>query len=121
VVILWTWTAVLSGFVLYPTLTGSNPAYLPFAMAALAIVLYTILHPSVRARRREDIEAALAAMDARAAAARGDTGDVHPDVVDDPDRVVDAADVSAVESRLGGSQKPGIGSDAGLPTADLDH
>jgi len=54
VVILWTWTALLSGFVLYPTLTGSNPAYLPFAMAALAIVLYTILHPSVRARRRED-------------------------------------------------------------------
>ena len=25
VVILWTWTALLSGFVLYPTLTGSNP------------------------------------------------------------------------------------------------
>jgi hypothetical protein len=62
VVILWTWTAVLSGFVLYPTLTGSNPTYLPFAMAALAIVLYTILHPSVRARRREDIEAAYAAL-----------------------------------------------------------
>ncbi len=55
VVILWTWTALLSGFVLYPTLTGSNPTYLPFAMAALAIVLYTVLHPSVRARRREDL------------------------------------------------------------------
>ena len=40
---------------LYPALTGSNPAYLPFAMAALAIVLYTILHPSVRARRREEV------------------------------------------------------------------
>src|SRR6478672_8242915 len=40
VLILWAWTALLSGFVLYPTLTGSNPAYLPFAMAALAIVLY---------------------------------------------------------------------------------
>jgi UDP-GlcNAc:undecaprenyl-phosphate/decaprenyl-phosphate GlcNAc-1-phosphate transferase len=52
VVILWTWTALLSGFVLYPTLTGSNPTYLPFGMAALAVVLYTVLHPSVRARRR---------------------------------------------------------------------
>jgi UDP-GlcNAc:undecaprenyl-phosphate GlcNAc-1-phosphate transferase len=54
VVILWTWTALLSGFVLYPTLTGRNPAYLPFGIIALAIVLYTVLHPSVRARRRSN-------------------------------------------------------------------
>jgi UDP-GlcNAc:undecaprenyl-phosphate GlcNAc-1-phosphate transferase len=52
VVILWTWTALLSAFVLYPTLTGRNPTYLPFGIVALAIVLFTILHPSVRARRR---------------------------------------------------------------------
>lgn len=54
VVILWTWTALLSGFVLYPTLTGRNPTYLPFGIFALAIVLFTVLHPSVRARRRSD-------------------------------------------------------------------
>ncbi len=54
VVILWTWTALLSGFVLYPTLTGQNPTYLPFGMAALAVVLYTVLHPSVRQRRRSN-------------------------------------------------------------------
>lgn len=53
VVILWTWTLLLSAFVLYPTLTGRNPAYLPFGIVALAIVLFTVLHPSVRARRRE--------------------------------------------------------------------
>lgn len=53
VVILWTWTLLLSAFVLYPTLTGRNPAYLPFGIIALAIVLFTVLHPSVRARRRE--------------------------------------------------------------------
>jgi UDP-GlcNAc:undecaprenyl-phosphate GlcNAc-1-phosphate transferase len=53
VVILWTWTALLSAFVLYPTLTGRNPVYLPFGIVAAAIVLYTVLHPSVRARRRE--------------------------------------------------------------------
>ena len=52
VVILWTWTLLLSAFVLYPTLTGRNPTYLPFGIIALAIVLYTVLHPSVRARRR---------------------------------------------------------------------
>jgi UDP-GlcNAc:undecaprenyl-phosphate GlcNAc-1-phosphate transferase len=52
VVILWTWTLLLSAFVLYPTLTGRNPTYLPFGIIALAIVLFTVLHPSVRARRR---------------------------------------------------------------------
>ena len=52
VVILWTWTLLLSAFVLYPTLSGRNPAYLPFGIIALAIVLFTVLHPSVRARRR---------------------------------------------------------------------
>ena len=58
VVILWTWTALLSGFVLYPTLTGQNPAYLPFGIAALGIILFTVLHPSVRARRRGNGDAA---------------------------------------------------------------
>ncbi len=51
VVILWTWTALLSVFVLYPVLSGENPTYLPFGMVAIGIVLYTILHPSVRKRR----------------------------------------------------------------------
>jgi UDP-GlcNAc:undecaprenyl-phosphate GlcNAc-1-phosphate transferase len=54
VVILWTWTALLSGFVLYPTMTDQNPTYLPFGIAVIGIVLYTVLHPSVRARRREN-------------------------------------------------------------------
>ncbi len=52
VLILWTWTALLSGFVLYPILTDQNPRYLPFGIAALAIVLYTVLHPAVLAKRR---------------------------------------------------------------------
>ena len=53
VVILWTWTALLSAFVLYPTLSGQNPTYLPFGIGALGLLLFTILHPSVRRRRRE--------------------------------------------------------------------
>ena len=56
VVILWTWTLLLSAFVLYPTLTGRNPTYLPFGIVALFIVLFTVLHPSVRARRRATSE-----------------------------------------------------------------
>jgi len=51
VLILWTWTALLSGFVLYPILSGDNPTYLPFGIAAIGVFLYTVLHPSVRRRR----------------------------------------------------------------------
>lgn len=54
VLILWTWTALLSGFVLYPILTDQNPRYLPFGVAALGIVLYTVFHPSVLAQRRRN-------------------------------------------------------------------
>ncbi len=60
VLILWTWTALMSGFVLYPVLTDENPTYLPFGIGALALVLFTVLHPSVRRKRAEDVEAALA-------------------------------------------------------------
>ena len=59
VAILWSWTALLSAFVLYPVLTDTNPTYLPFGMGALGIVLFTVLHPSVRRKRAEEIEAAL--------------------------------------------------------------
>lgn len=54
VLILWAWTALLSGFVLYPTLTDQNPTYLPFGVAALGIALFTLLHPSVIQQRREN-------------------------------------------------------------------
>jgi UDP-GlcNAc:undecaprenyl-phosphate GlcNAc-1-phosphate transferase len=54
VLILWTWTALLSAFVLYPVLTDQNPEYLPFGMAALAIALFTLLHPSVIEQRRRN-------------------------------------------------------------------
>lgn len=60
VAILWTWTLLLSAFVLYPVLAEKNPTYLPFGMGALGIVLFTVLHPSVRRKRAEEIEAALA-------------------------------------------------------------
>ncbi|MEZ5257680.1 MAG: hypothetical protein R2705_12525 [Ilumatobacteraceae bacterium] len=51
VLILWLWTALLSGFVLYPVLTGSDPAA-PFVVIALGLGLYTVLHPEGAARSR---------------------------------------------------------------------
>jgi UDP-GlcNAc:undecaprenyl-phosphate GlcNAc-1-phosphate transferase len=59
VLILWAWTALLSGFVLYPVLTDRNPSYLPFGIGALGIVLFTVLHPSVRRKQALAVEAAL--------------------------------------------------------------
>jgi UDP-GlcNAc:undecaprenyl-phosphate/decaprenyl-phosphate GlcNAc-1-phosphate transferase len=50
VLILWLWTALLSGLVLYPTYTGEGDAFVPLGVAALALILYTVLHPDVRAR-----------------------------------------------------------------------
>ncbi len=52
VLILWAWTAILSGFVLYPTFAHNGNALVPSGVAALAVVLYTLLPPSVRHRRR---------------------------------------------------------------------
>ncbi len=47
VLILWLWTALLCGVVLYTTITGSGAAALPFAGGALALALYTIFHPGI--------------------------------------------------------------------------
>ncbi len=42
VLILWTWTALLSGLVLYPSLSNRAISYVPFAAAALVVALYTL-------------------------------------------------------------------------------
>ena len=87
VVILWTWTALLSAFVLYPTLTGRNPTYLPFGIIAAGIVLFTVLHPSVRARRRANAEAESEAppvpVDVTSDVAHDVTSDVAHDITSD--------------------------------------
>jgi len=51
VIILWTWTALLSAFVLYPAYTGEGDALVPLGVAALALVLFTLFHPGVRRAR----------------------------------------------------------------------
>src|SRR6476660_7737260 len=72
VVILWSWTALLSGVALVPTYfprSGSN-ALVPFMVAALALLLLAWFHPGIRSRRE------------RHERARHPTGDRSEDVVD---------------------------------------
>ncbi len=56
VLILWAWTAILSGLVLYPVYTDQGNGLVPFGVAALGVVLYTVLHPQVRRRRVDRAE-----------------------------------------------------------------
>ena len=48
VLILWAWTALLSGLVLYPTYTGRGDAVVPLGIAGLGLLLFTVFHPGAR-------------------------------------------------------------------------
>ncbi len=47
VLIMWAWTAVLSGFVLVPVYTGRGDAVVPIGLAALALLLFTLFAPTI--------------------------------------------------------------------------
>ena len=47
VAILWLWTALLSGFVLYPVFYPRAVTWAPFGLVALVLFLYTVLHPDL--------------------------------------------------------------------------
>ncbi len=51
VLILWAWTALLSGAALLPVYTKRGGALLPVAAGALMLLLYVMLHPGVRTVR----------------------------------------------------------------------
>jgi UDP-GlcNAc:undecaprenyl-phosphate/decaprenyl-phosphate GlcNAc-1-phosphate transferase len=51
VVILWAWTALLSCVALLPTYTNEGNALVPFAVAALALLLVAWFTPGIRLRR----------------------------------------------------------------------
>ncbi len=53
VLILWAWTVLLSGFILFPLYVSSVNAVIPFGALALGVILYTLFHPSLR--RRTDL------------------------------------------------------------------
>jgi UDP-GlcNAc:undecaprenyl-phosphate/decaprenyl-phosphate GlcNAc-1-phosphate transferase len=52
VFILWAWTAILSGLVLATVYTEQGDALVPAGVAALAVLLYTVLHPEARRSRK---------------------------------------------------------------------
>jgi len=55
VLILWTWTVLLSAIVLYPTYNrGRGDLYIPFALVAAGLVLYTLFGPGIRGRGEVD-------------------------------------------------------------------
>ena len=54
VLILWAWTALLSGFVLWPTYSGRGDAVVPMGIAGVSLGLFTVLHPRLRAARPEN-------------------------------------------------------------------
>jgi UDP-GlcNAc:undecaprenyl-phosphate GlcNAc-1-phosphate transferase len=51
VVILWLWTALLSGLALVPLYTSEGNAYVPIGVLALGLSLYVFFHPGRRAAR----------------------------------------------------------------------
>jgi UDP-GlcNAc:undecaprenyl-phosphate GlcNAc-1-phosphate transferase len=53
VVMLWLWTALLSGAALVPTYTKEGNALVPFVVAGLALALFALFHPGVRVAREQ--------------------------------------------------------------------
>lgn len=53
VAILWLWSALLSGFVLYPVFYPRANTWAPFILVAIVLFLYTVLHPDLRRTRDE--------------------------------------------------------------------
>jgi UDP-GlcNAc:undecaprenyl-phosphate GlcNAc-1-phosphate transferase len=56
VLILWAWTVVLSGLVLFPTYTKRGNALIPVGVAGLGVLLYTLFHPGLRTGREVEEE-----------------------------------------------------------------
>jgi UDP-GlcNAc:undecaprenyl-phosphate GlcNAc-1-phosphate transferase len=53
VVILWLWTALLSGMVLFPLYEEKVNVFIPFGVAAMGVGLYTWFHPGIRRGAQE--------------------------------------------------------------------
>jgi UDP-GlcNAc:undecaprenyl-phosphate GlcNAc-1-phosphate transferase len=56
VVILWAWTALLSAVALLPALSNSTPNFGPVLAAAVALALFTVLHPRWSRNNAEGLE-----------------------------------------------------------------
>ncbi len=54
VAILWSWTALLSAFVLYPVFNKSAKNFAPFGLVALVLFLFTVLHPDLPSNKEDE-------------------------------------------------------------------
>jgi len=55
VLILWAWTVLLSGLVLFPLYISSVNAFIPFGVLALGVILFTLFHPSLKRTAEHDV------------------------------------------------------------------
>jgi UDP-GlcNAc:undecaprenyl-phosphate GlcNAc-1-phosphate transferase len=108
VLILWAWTVLLSGFILFPLYISSVNAIIPFGALALGVVLYTLFHPSLRkqAEPGSEAEAADEAADRAGEAAERAEAPGEPGVSVGPDEQGD---------RDGGGGGPGDPAGPGSP------
>ncbi|NDC90979.1 MAG: undecaprenyl/decaprenyl-phosphate alpha-N-acetylglucosaminyl 1-phosphate transferase [Acidimicrobiia bacterium] len=58
VAIMWLWTALLSGFVLYPTLSDGPTNLWPFLIVAFALGGFTLFHDKVWSRKKDSNQVA---------------------------------------------------------------
>jgi UDP-GlcNAc:undecaprenyl-phosphate GlcNAc-1-phosphate transferase len=58
VYILWLWTALLSGMVLYPLYEPGVNVFIPFGALILGVALYTWFHPGLRRNQTDEAPAA---------------------------------------------------------------
>ncbi len=99
VLILWAWTVLLSGFILFPLYISSVNAVIPFGALALGVVLYTLFHPSLRRQTGP-----------------GPEGEAPLETVVDPELALVGSDAAAVGSdNAGNPDNPGNPDNAGNP------
>jgi UDP-GlcNAc:undecaprenyl-phosphate GlcNAc-1-phosphate transferase len=94
VMILWTWTALLSGVALLPLYTNRGNAMVPFALAAVVLVLYILFHPGVRSARGQAGRAGRARHPAASLTLDGDTGDAEAAEAAEAVPVVEVVDLA---------------------------
>ena len=73
VLILWAWTVLLSGLVLFPLYISSVNAFIPFGVLALGVILFTLFHPSLRRSAEVDGEEVVDAAGPPTVAPAGET------------------------------------------------
>lgn len=113
VVILWAWTAILSGFILFPLFVRAVNPFIPLGVGLLAAALYTWFHPDLRHREGDVVPVAEALAARQTGAGRAGCPGAHDDL--------DAGDAAAPAGAPG---RPGPGSTlarAGAPVRAAAH